>query len=108
MPRLDLHRLGEERSIAMHRVVAERLLADGGVLTAARERVKSWMESGVVHRAYAEAWWHLLSASPAEIAAALVDTGEEARALRQTSPFAGVLDARTRWQIHREVRRSSE
>jgi hypothetical protein len=34
----------------------------------------------------------------------LVDPGESARALRQCSPFAGVVDSRTRWSIWRAVR----
>jgi hypothetical protein len=33
-----------------------------------------------------------------------VDPAEGARALRQCSPFAGVIDPRTRWRIWREVR----
>jgi hypothetical protein len=37
------------------------------------------------------------------LCAALVDRSEEARGLRQVSPFAGVIDPRTRWAIHRRI-----
>jgi hypothetical protein len=37
-----------------------------------------------------------------------VDESEEARALRQVTPFAGAIDPRTRWRIWREVRAALE
>ena len=106
MARIDLHRLGEERSIAMHRVIAERLELDPSILVAARVRVNDWLRTGSVHRTYADAWRVILEDTPERIAARLVDRGEEANALRQVSPFAGVLDARTRWKIHRDTGRA--
>jgi hypothetical protein len=39
---------------------------------------------------------------------ALLDEGEHARALRQSSPFAGAIDRRTRWRMHAEVRERLE
>ena len=105
---MDLHRLGEERSIAMHREVAARILTDGGVLDSARARVGQWIETGEVHRAYAEAWRDLLDQPPDLVARALVDRSDRSRDLRQVSPFAGVLDPRTRWRIRREVARAGQ
>jgi hypothetical protein len=103
---MDLHRLGEERSIEMHRFIAQRLGADAGVLSAARARVDEWVASGSVHATYAQAWRDLLSLPMGEIAAMLTDPGERMRALRQCSPFAGAIDPRTRWQIRRAVARA--
>ncbi|HEX3594944.1 MAG TPA: hypothetical protein VHU80_07580 [Polyangiaceae bacterium] len=100
---LDLHRLGEERSIAMHRAIAEKLESDPSILRAARARVKSWLDTDSVHPSYARAWDSILSEPTERIAATLVDEGEPARALRQVSPFAGALSARERWRIRREV-----
>ena len=57
---------------------------------------------------YAQAWEEILARPIDEIARALVDPSEEGRARRQASPFAGALDARTRWRIHRRVREESE
>lgn len=48
-------------------------------------------------------WLEVLDRPHQEIAAVLTDPGEHSRQLRQTSPFAGVLDAKTRWEIWRSV-----
>jgi len=73
------------------------------VLDVARARVETRLKDGSVARHYAQAWRDLLARPTEAIAAALVDPGEHARELRQVSPFAGALDPRTRWRIHREV-----
>jgi hypothetical protein len=41
------------------------------------------------------------------LAGALVERSEAADALRQVTPFAGVIDPRARWQIWRDVRQRS-
>ncbi len=98
------HRRIEERSVWLHRAVAEKLLRDATVLAKARVRVERWCVDWSVHPRYAEAWLRLLSLRPEEIAERLVDPGETMCALRQCSPFAGALAPRERWQILRRVR----
>ena len=89
----------------MHRVVAQRLAADPTAWADARRRVRRWAEEG---RPYAARWAALIDGDPTQLYAAMVDPAEWARALRQSTPFAGVLDARARWAIHAEVRRRLE
>lgn len=101
---MDAHRLGEERSIAMHSVIAERLRHDPSVLDRAVARVEQWLRDGSVAATYASAWSEWLRLPVSELAARMVDPGERARAMRQASPFAGALDPRERWRIRREVR----
>ncbi len=101
---MDPHELAEERSLAIHRSVAERLRDDPRLIAAARMRVEGWLADHSVHPSYASAWHELLSGPSERLFAMLSDTGERARALRQCSPFAGVVDPRTRWRIWREVR----
>ena len=101
---MNLHELAEERSLAIHRVVADRLREDPGLIAAAAARVERWLADGSVHPFYAEAWRKLLSGPAERLLAALVDPSEAARALRQCSPFAGIVDPRTRWRIWGEVR----
>lgn len=98
------HQLIEERSLWLHRAVADKARLDTGVLVRARERVEGWLLDGSVHRRYAEAWRRLLSSELEEILDRLVDPGETMCALRQCSPFAGVLAPRERWQILRRAR----
>jgi hypothetical protein len=49
------------------------------------------------------AWDAVLRRPLHEVAAFLVDEGEEATELRQSTPFAGALPPRERWQIWRKV-----
>jgi hypothetical protein len=99
------HGIAEDASLELHRAVAERIRADSSVIERARRRIEDWLRDGTVAKAYAEAWRELLARPADEVARFLEDPGERARQLRQTSPFAGVLDARTRWAIWRRARR---
>jgi hypothetical protein len=105
---LDLHRLGELRSISYHREIAGRLAADPRLREAALERVEGWIESGRVARLYALEWRRLLASPVSELQRELADPGERMTVLRSCSPFAGVLDARTRWKLFREARQEME
>ena len=98
------HAVAEDVSLELHRAVAERLLEDPTLVERARERVVEWLRDGSVARPYAEAWRAILLEPVEAVARFLVDPGERARQLRQTSPFAGVLNPRTRWAIWRRVR----
>lgn len=102
--RLDPHRLAEERSLALHEAVAQRIRHDATVIVDARRRVEGWLRDGSVARPYAEAWRAILAGGLDDIVLAITDPGERARALRQCSPFAGALDPRERWRILDEVR----
>lgn len=101
---MDLHRLAEERSVAYHRVIAERLLRQPEVLERARQRVQTWLATGAGAPPYARKWAEVLAGDPSSIAAFLVERSELADELRQSSPFAGALQPRERWKIWRETR----
>jgi hypothetical protein len=102
----DLHALAEERSLAFHRFIAELLRREPALLDRARTTLAKWRTEGTVAVAYIDRWEDLFSLGLDQICRALTDEGEQARALRQTTPFAGAIDPRKRWQIHREVRKS--
>ena len=101
------HGLAERASLELHRAVAARLRADPAQVERARRRVETWLRDGSVARAYAEAWSEALTGPLPELIRLLEDPRERACQLRQTSPFAGVLDARTRWAIWRQARRGA-
>jgi hypothetical protein len=101
---MNAHRLAEERSLELHRKIAEMLRRDPEKLAKARSRVHGWLQDRSVHPHYAEAWARLIDGPFEELLRALVDESENARAMRQATPFAGYVDPRTRWQIWREVR----
>lgn len=100
---MDLHRLAEKRSIAYHRLIAERIRRDPTVLEGARARVRSWMSTSGAVPFYARKWHDILSRHVDAIAAFLIEDSELARELRQSTPFAGALSPAERWEIWRAV-----
>jgi len=101
---MDLHRLAEERSVAYHTAIAERLRHQPEVLERARQRVEEWLKSGESAPFYARKWAEILARDVSSITAFLVERSELADELRQSSPFAGALHPQERWRIWRETR----
>jgi hypothetical protein len=102
---VDPTRLHYERSLALHRAVAERILADASVVDRARERLEAWIARGGRSAGLLARWRDILARPRHEIAAFLADPSEEAAWLRSASPFAGALHTRTRLAILRQVPR---
>ena len=102
------HRIAEERSLALHRLVADRVLASPELVDEARARVRKWLTAGAIDRTWAAAWLDVLERPPGEVADALTDPGQRARDLRQSSPFAGVIDPRERWAVWRRAQAEIE
>lgn len=96
------HRTAEERSLAYHRVVAERL--DEQMIDEARERIERLELERHLHPRHAERWRKLLARPLPEIARSISADDEEGRDLRQSSPFAGVLNEEERRLIIETVR----
>ncbi len=101
---MDLHRLGEERSLAYHQLIAERLPHQPEVLEMARQRVKSWLAASPNPQFHARKWDEILAGDLASIAVFLSERSELACELRQSTPFAGALKPQERWKIWRETR----
>jgi hypothetical protein len=99
---VDAHRIAEARSLAYHRAIADRIVADPEILERARARVESWPGKRPVP-CYARAWAKALAQPIPDIITLLTQESEEARELRQSTPFAGALDARERWRLWREA-----
>jgi hypothetical protein len=91
------HGTAERRSRAYHSVVADRL--DERMVEDACERLEQLVAGGHIREAYAERWRTLLAAPAAEVARAISADSQDARDLRQNSPFAGVLNEQERRRI---------
>jgi hypothetical protein len=101
---MDPHRLAEERSVAYHLVIAERLREHPEILERARQRVQEWQASREQARFYVRKWAEILAGDPSSVAAFLTERSELADELRQSTPFAGALNPQERWRIWRETR----
>ena len=100
---MDPHRRAELRSLSYHRAIAERLATDPAIVVRARTRVSTWQQTGEVHPQWAAVWERLLAQPLSLLRAALIEDSEAMAAARQTTPFAGVLSPRERWDLWRRV-----
>jgi hypothetical protein len=90
----------DERSLALHQRIAEKVLADPALLDKARDNLRSWQQTeGSPKLALAE-WEQILSGPTNQIAQFLTEQSERATRLRQSSPFAGVLSEAERKAIY--------
>lgn len=95
----DHNRL-DERSLALHRLVAEKVVADPALLDKARGNMRRWQENhGSLSPALAE-WDRILSGPADQVARFLVERSEKATRLRQSSPFTGILTEPERLAIY--------
>jgi hypothetical protein len=97
------HRTAELRSIAFHRLVAEQL--DDEQIQRARKRVGGWLATdGPVDHRWARRWEELLDLPIGEFKERLIEDSEQMRDLRQSTPFAGVVNDEERKKILLKVR----
>lgn len=100
-PSYSDHSRLDERSLALHRLIAEKVLADPALLDRARGNVRRWAEShGSPSLALAE-WEQILTGTPEQVARFLVEQSEKATRLRQSSPFTGILTEPERLAIYK-------
>ncbi len=94
----------EQRSLVMMRAIVEKIDRDPERcgLEKARSVCRRWL---TMHdNPYIGCWERILRGEWNEIRRILLEDSEEARALRQTNPFCGVLTPKERWKIYRECR----
>ncbi len=108
MAHVDAHRIGEERSLELHRIIAKRLADEPQLVTDAVARLARWRETQALSDYYATIWLELLEGPREILLAVMTDDGPRGRELRQATPFAGVVEPRTRWRVWREVREALE
>jgi hypothetical protein len=94
------HSRVNERSLAMHRLVAEKLRADPALLGRAMENLHRWQKTeGSPSLTFAE-WEGILGGPATQVAQFLEERSERATRLRQSSPFAGILTDAERQAIY--------
>jgi hypothetical protein len=95
------HRIAEARSLAMHTMIAKKIVRDPTLLEVPRDNLERW-RARWSHKP--PRWWHewrqLLDRPWPQIAALITEPSEHAARLRQSSPFAGVLTDAERARIY--------
>jgi hypothetical protein len=99
MEKFTGHQRIEERSIALHKRISELLEKDPQLLDVAFRNLQKAVQVHGDLPVFLE-WTRILDGPIDEIRAILISPSENARWLRQSSPFAGILEPRERWKIY--------
>lgn len=95
------HVIGDLRSKALHMEVGKKLLRKSELLDVARRRLENMRVTTPYSKTYLEKWSDLLSGPIEPILHVLGANDEDSKALRHTSPFAGILSGKERLAILR-------
>lgn len=90
----------DERNLALHQLVAEKILADPGLLEKARANIRRWQASYDSPSLACVEWEQVLNGPVDQVAKFLVERSEWATRLRQSSPFTGILTEAERLAIY--------
>ena len=96
-----------------HAIVAERLQKDPDrVIAKARENIERWgwlrdFPDPKKRPGFMAEWLSLLDGPPEVLQAVLTGTDERSVMLRSSSPFAGIVSYRERWQLRKSQTRGS-
>lgn len=90
----------DERSLALHRLVAQKVLADPALLDKARANVRRWQNSHDSPSFALAEWEQILNNPVADVRKFLMERSEQATRLRQSSPFTGILTEAERLAVH--------
>jgi hypothetical protein len=93
--------------MALHHAIAEKLRAQPSLIGIARENLQRWAATSGRSAPYLEEWKRILDEPLEDVLRLTEQEGERMTALRQCSPFAGVLDPKERWAIYARFERSA-
>lgn len=98
---LDRHESAALRSLAYHRVLADRLRRP--MVNEALHLLWAWRAQGKIADVYAERWEQVLRQPLPEVRRAITEDSQQGRDLRQNSPFAGMLSEPERREVFRRL-----
>jgi hypothetical protein len=102
---LEGHRRIGRRSLELHRAIAAKLRAHPALIEIARDNLLRWSTSAGRSQPYWEAWAGILNRPLPEILVLLEEDSERMDAMRQATPFAGVLEPAERWAVYSRFER---
>jgi len=99
------HQRLEQRSLALHRAIAGKLRSDPTLIEIAWDNLERWSQTMGRSQPYWDEWRKILARPLPEVLALLEEESERMTALRQATPFAGVLEPAERWAIYSRFER---
>jgi len=94
------HQRIDQRSLALHRAIADKLRENPALLEIARDNLDRWSAANGRSQPYWDAWREILRLPLEDILSRMVEQSERMDAMRQATPFAGILSPRERWAIY--------
>jgi hypothetical protein len=98
------HERIDRRSVVLHHAIAIKLRENPALLDIARENLDRWSAASGRSQPYWDAWRKLINGPFEDLLKLLVEDSETMTALRQATPFAGVLSPVERWKIYDEFK----
>ena len=99
----------DQRSLALHRMVAERVMDDPALFEKVRATLMRWRETVCsASQPYLEEWERLMNQGVEACLSVAVEDSQRAATLRQSSPFSGVLTNRERFSFLKQWRSDHE
>jgi len=105
------HQVLDQRSLELHRLIAAKLQQEPGLFVAVRENLAHWSATvSAGTQPYIAEWRNLADQGMAACLAVATQESEHAAALRQASPFAGILTHKERFAFFKawSARRSHD
>ena len=90
----------ERRSLELHRAIVVKLREHPERTGIARENLDRWSNTQGRSQPYLDAWREILDLPFEEMLTMIVENGPRMTNLRQSTPFAGVLEPRERWRVY--------
>ena len=94
------HQRIDRRSLELHRAIADKLRTHPERLEIAWRNLVRWTDEGGSSQPYWDAWRQILERPLEEVLSLLEEDSERMTALRQATPFAGVLEPAERWAVY--------
>ncbi len=90
----------DERSLALHRLIAVKVRDNPALLDKARDNLRRWQEAGNSPSHALAEWARIITGPVDQVAQFLEERSERATRLRQSSPFCGILTEAERRAIY--------
>jgi len=94
------HQWLDQRSLALHQLIAEKIRKDPALFENVKRTLARWRTIVCANsQPYVKKWQRLVDLGMEACLAAAVEESEHAAAMRQASPFCGILSNEERWEF---------
>lgn len=98
------HSTIDQRSIDLHRKIAEKIRNNPSLFSLAQKKLSEFITAGNSSLPYFIQWKEIFDSGLDFVLKEITKDTEKMRALRQSSPFTGILTPKERWSIYETYR----